>query len=383
MRPILFVSHDSSRTGAVLLLLQFLTWLKRHDTIPFQILLGKIGPLAPNFAALARTDLFEPTSLFYRAQRRFNIHALQFDIHQKRLLRRLEREKFGAIYMNTAAAARMLQPLLRLDCPVISHIHELEGVIQLIGKSEVDNLIARSRVVIAASLAVRINLETNHKVASDRIAVVDSFIPTDTPIPTGSREGVLAELGIRHGARLVIGCGSIEPRKGTDLFLDVARATIERRPDRAIHFIWVGGRPEMVNSMRKNVQASALQGLVHFIGPRADVYPYLSAGDVFLMTSREDPFPLVMLEAGLCSKPLLCFDGSGGPPAFVRNDGGFIIPPFEVETMAKHVLNLVDDPYLQARLGSAARARVLALYSLDRGSARLAGQIRSVAQSIP
>ena len=56
-KTVLFISHEASRTGAPILLLTFLTWLKRHTEIPFEIILRQGGEITGDFEALAPVTL--------------------------------------------------------------------------------------------------------------------------------------------------------------------------------------------------------------------------------------------------------------------------------------------------------------------------------------
>jgi glycosyltransferase involved in cell wall biosynthesis len=87
--------------------------------------------------------------------------------------------------------------------------------------------------------------------------------------------------------------------------------------------------------------------------------------DVLAVTSREDPFPLVMLEAGSHGIPIVCFADSGGVPEFVGEDAGLIAPYLDVTTFAAHLGRLLDAPDLRERLGAAALAKVRTHYSVE------------------
>ena len=82
--------------------------------------------------------------------------------------------------------------------------------------------------------------------------------------------------------------------------------------------------------------------------------------DAFALTSREDPFPLVMLEAGSLGIPVVCFAGSGGAQEFVQDDAGLIAPYLNVSAFADHLIRLNNLPLLRQSLGAAARSKVKA-----------------------
>ena len=76
--------------------------------------------------------------------------------------------------------------------------------------------------------------------------------------------------------------------------------------------------------------------------------------DAFLLTSREDSGPMVMLEAAAFRIPILCFDESGGAPEFVAHDAGIAVPYLDIRQMADALLDLEQSPDLRRRFGNAA-----------------------------
>ena len=105
---------------------------------------------------------------------------------------------------------------------------------------------------------------------------------------------------------------------------------------------------------------------------------FLAAMDVFALSSREDPFPLVMLEAASMSLPLVCFGSSGGGPEFAGQDAGLIAPYLDVGAFAAHILALADDADARARLGNNGRRKVLEHYTLDHQIPKLYDVIAAV-----
>jgi glycosyltransferase involved in cell wall biosynthesis len=96
--------------------------------------------------------------------------------------------------------------------------------------------------------------------------------------------------------------------------------------------------------------------------------------------SREDPFPLVCLEAAATGKPVLCFDRGGGMPEFVRDDAGCVVPYLDLGAMAKCIVKLQQDPARCAALGHTAQARARAQHNIPDGARRIVEIIRRVGQ---
>jgi glycosyltransferase involved in cell wall biosynthesis len=86
--------------------------------------------------------------------------------------------------------------------------------------------------------------------------------------------------------------------------------------------------------------------------------------DAFALTSREDPFPLVMLEAGMHGLPTVCFESSGGGPEFIGEDAGCAVPYLDLEHFSAALRSLQEAPELRHRMGDSARLKVEREYSV-------------------
>jgi glycosyltransferase involved in cell wall biosynthesis len=379
-KSVLFVSHDASRTGAPIFLLRFLRWFRDHHQIPFQILVISPGELLPEFVSVGPTQVLEPRSRLDRVLRRLNLRTSENSRHLPSLRGCLAASNIGLIYSNTIATGKALDFLSFLRCPVICHVHELEQAIQQCDRNGNLSLIKKhASSYVAVSHAVKRNLVAKHGIREDEIKVIHGFVPTAQRITGRSGDGhelVCRELKIPLHARLVCACGSVEPRKGPDLFLQVADKLAKTHPDVATHFVWIGGSKEQVKAMRKQVRDLSRADTVHFIGSRRDTDAYYEAADVLLLPSREDPFPLVMMEAALRGKPIVCFEDSGGAPEFVRHDAGFIVPAFDVDAMTEKLAILLASDELRRRMGDAGRRRVLEGHDLNVSAPKIAAIIK-------
>ena len=387
----LFLSHDVSRSGAPLMLLNFLRWFRRTHDMRLRILAGKSGDLLPEFAELGEVDCFEAEPSFaYRALHALNLYPTQASrgqiaSHLAVLRQTLIGCDIRLIYANSVASARMVQFLSFLDCPVICHVHELDVSIRALqapGLDIIGLLKARTSRYIAVSDAVKANLVDRHGVPASKIDVVLGLgpPPADHGVESFQPRDIRHELAIPAEARIVCGCGSIEPRKGTDLFLDVAVHAAASRRGPAVHFVWVGGRSREVDLMRRQAASLGLSGVVHFVGQTADVAPYFEASELVLLTSREESLSLVMLEAALRCKPIICFEGSGHPPEFVRDGNGLAIAGFDPRKMAETLMEALADSELCWRMGESARQKVTDRYDFNRGANRIAEIIEDTLQ---
>ena len=348
-KKVLFISHDATRTGAPIIFLHLLQWLRRNTSITFDILLKDGGPLEEEFRALGSTNLLN-----------WNNNAFDPALKEK-FLRNLAKEDFGLIYSNTIVNGQILQLLAGADCPIISHIHELEYRISHQTKPEIiAGVTACTDHYIAASQAVKQNLVDNLDIPEGRIEVIYEFLPTETREPDPLIcENIRKSLGIPSNSLIVGACGTSDWRKGPDLFIQLA-ALLHHHYGNAVHFCWLGAQVEApeFSALEYDVKKANLDRYVHFIGPQQNTQDYFSLFDVFVSVSREDPFPLVNLEAATFGVPIVCFDNSGGAKEFVEHDCGCVVDYLNLPAMSARVMALLDDSDLRSRMGNQARNRV-------------------------
>lgn len=361
-KKVLFISHEASRSGAPIVLLHFLKWFKANTDIPFLILLKIGGELESDFEDLAPVIVLSRVKpgLVERVSYRLRLHKFKRLDHFRKLKKKLSQENIGLIYSNTVTNGEVLEFLSSLKCPVITHIHELEYTINCCGGIENFKQVQHyTQHYIAVAKAVKDNLVKHQKIEASTIDVIHEFIPTQVPIKNSQPQvfyPILEELNIPQEALVVGASGTMSWRKGADLFVQLARAVNQRQLNTPVHFVWVGGENNGIyfNELIHDVRHAGLEQYVHFTGVQPNPLDYFRVFNVFTLLSREDPFPLVLLEAASIGKPIVCFDNSGGAPEFVEDDCGFVVPYLDIEAMADKVVALMKSVDLRQSLGERA-----------------------------
>jgi glycosyltransferase involved in cell wall biosynthesis len=138
------------------------------------------------------------------------------------------------------------------------------------------------------------------------------------------------------------------------------------------HFYWIGSTEETDNHPKsgswetifKKIKDYCLSHHITFLGRKSEFKEYFKAGDVFLLSSREDPFPLVCLEAAQLGLPVICFEKAGGMPEFVEQDAGFVVPFEDTQSAAAKIRILINQRNLCYSLGQNARQKVLSRHTI-------------------
>jgi glycosyltransferase involved in cell wall biosynthesis len=348
---VLFVSHDAHPMGAQNLLLTLTSWLKDNGLVTPRFVLAGPGALTESFLRIGPV-------LSWETDRR---NESSPDVNLK-LLRSFCGKNLSAVYLNSAASGHVIEKTRHLKVPQIVHVHELEKSIERwVGAEKMASLRDHADVFVAASGPVADNLNEQHAISRQKLRVVDAFIKT-TGIPTITEEQkrtCKSAIGLNPDAKVVLGCGTTDWRKGPDVFVEIA-AAIHQDNLGPVHFMWVGGETERgeVEKLLKQANASGAGNDVTFFGGVSTPLPFMMAADVFLLSSREDPFPLVCLEAADCGVPILCFADAGGMPDFVGSTCGEVVPYLDVPAMAKALRSLLNNQARAEKLGQQAREKV-------------------------
>ncbi len=81
--------------------------------------------------------------------------------------------------------------------------------------------------------------------------------------------------------------------------------------------------------------------------------------DVFVLPSRNEGFPLSIVEAMLAARPVVATDVGSVREAVLDGVSGFVVPPDDVDALRSALRRLLDDAELRVHMGEAGRARAL------------------------
>lgn len=196
----------------------------------------------------------------------------------------------------------------------------------------------------------------------DKIRIIHNGVEPALFDVTTRREA-LAEFGHSEGDPVVGILGALRWEKDHETFLRAARIVLDEMP--RARFLVIGDGP-CRGELEALCEELGISRNVHFAGMRHDVARMLRAIDVFVMTSTTECFPMALLEAMACARPVVC-TAVGGITEIVK-DGvtGYLVPPKDPARVAAQLLRLLTDPQGARDMGLAGRIRVEAEFGLDR-----------------
>ena len=333
------------------------------------VLLLRGGPLAADFQKVSKTCVVWNDD----SRKLFQAISLGFQVltgrenpspRQRLLLRHLKSNTFDLIYANTAVVCDKI-PLLAetLSCPVIWHIHELASMIRATAGNAFEEAANRVERIITVSEFSKRQLIQDFRIDKSKIEVVYPFIDplelrlSASEVPEDIRNGT----GLGNCDFVVGGCGYLNIQKAPELFVLVAAEVKKRSPGLNCRFVWLGGVLDSIETQVLIAEAARLgvADRVIFLGEKAAPYDYFSVFDVFLLTSREESFGLVVLESAFFRTPAICFRDISGIDEFVGREAGLLCTYPEVACMADQIIRLAEDRELLDRLADNAARRSL------------------------
>ena len=353
---VLVVSHEASRTGAPRIAVEIVSAIQERDWDRYVVLRWP-GPLQSDFASTGAKVVLEPLRRL-RGLRRWRLGRPLVNYFEQLLAAALILYlRPDVIWCNTVQSACYVRPGIRLRRGVIVHALEPpERIAHVLGRYRLSRYWPSTLLVGCAPQACADLASVTSRPLGDIVNL--PFVPNPKRVTALANQPVpeLPAHGILVGA-----CGTADLRKGVDLWLEmvaqVAPAVMELDP----HFVWIGGDVPM--AFNEWASRTSLGSRVTFTGSLDNPYPLLAALDVFTLTSRADPFPLVVFEAMMLQRPIVSFT-VGDVPAQL-GDAGRLVPPLAAAVAAEAVIALIRDPQERARLGEAAAARVRDQFPFD------------------
>jgi len=381
-KKILFVSHDANRAGSQLLLLQLIRLLKERG-VPMHLLLCSGGDLEDEFEEVVSiTRCYQnysvsPTLLSGKLLKKIKLHKL-YEEHsaQKesgRVIAELEAQNIGVIFVNSIANAGVYYETLSFlhHLPLVLFVHELAMSVKMYThEKQLNFLLKQTDHLIAVSNAVAKYYIKKYDFPTQHVSIFTLIDHDHIDEKLKHVQINLLEKTYRlpENAIIVGGCGNAEWRKGNDIFNWIARNVIQKTSPLPVYFVWVGAGPqhEIYDLIESDIRLMGLSDRIILIPPTPQALDYINRFDILLLSSREDPYPLVVLEAALQEIPVVCFEDAGGAPELIESDAGFVVPYMDIAAASEAVIQLVLDPGLRNMMGEKGRKKVLERHNTDK-----------------
>lgn len=336
---LLVVSHAADGTGAPISTLALCREWAARDDVELEILLRRNGDLRSAFEDIAPTwvarmnpqrfGLSDALRTAFSGQPKLALKGLrnadrpyiqnaQDRLKVAKLAAHYQAFAPDAIYVSTTHCGDAIAPL-GLTAPILTHVREMEGVIAALDPERRNFALTQSASFAAVSQPVKDTLTQTYGIAADKITIEPPAINL-AAMPSDAIQ-MPSDADTRP---LMLGIGSLIPRKGPNLFLEIAAKSKKR--GLPFRFIWLGDG-EMRRELMSATTHLDLDEHLEWRGQVEDPYPMLRGATALALTSIEDPHPRTMIEAAALGTPVVAFTGTGGANHFLpQYNAGTLVP---------------------------------------------------------
>lgn len=294
------------------------------------------------------------------------------DLRAYRAVKRyLEAKRFHIVHTNTSKAGILVRQAARAaGVPIILHTvhgwqwtHARRGTMnRFIIASERWAARFTDRLIVVTEKDREKGLKA--KVGrAEQYVLIESSIALERFRPDPEKGKTLrSELGISERAPVAGTVGRFAHQKAPEVMLAAARRILEANPE--AHFVYVGDGP-LRDEILTGMGDFAGHPRLHLLGIQEDVVPSLAAMDVFLLSSRYEGLPRVVVEAMAMEKPVVSTPADGVLEIVVPDTTGELVPFEDDRLLAAAALSLLSDTVRARAFGHRARELVLRRFDLD------------------
>jgi glycosyltransferase involved in cell wall biosynthesis/GT2 family glycosyltransferase len=342
VRSILLVTHDCYPHGAQFLLLQIAKQLKL-DGFNVKILALGDGELLDEFSKIGRIILFDEFSKIKRINKITPVCAEEL----RKFLADIMVEGTCDAMTSSVVSGSVVPLLKEMGFRTLSLIHEFPNVIRSMKQEANAKAIGRhADKIVFATEGVCKSFGAFASVAPEKVLIRPQGLLRKNFYKNRKAEAyrkICQKHRLPLHTKIVLGIGYVQSRKGPDLFVDAAVHVLRKRPDAT--FIWIGDADkETEKAVIGRIAEHGIQDRVLFLGYDPDPMAYYAAASVYALTSREDPFPNVVIESVEVGVPVVAFEGATGASDYILEHGGTLAKAEDAADFAEKLCDLLDNP---------------------------------------
>lgn len=155
----------------------------------------------------------------------------------------------------------------------------------------------------------------------------------------------------------VIFVGRFNEQKGLEYLIRTWEGVYQRHKDWTLHIYGQGEQEEMLNHL---IDKAGLCEVVFVHQPTQHILEKYTESSLFLLTSRFEGLPMVLIEALACGLPVVSFNCPWGPADIIKDgEDGFLVEYLNTDVAVQRVCQLIENPSLRKEMGAKARVNVM------------------------
>lgn len=222
----------------------------------------------------------------------------------------------------------------------------------------------RASRIISVSEAARENCIEAYGLAPSQVTVVHNGIRVEEIQELAEQESADVQRGTGDTLHVAF-VGRINHRKGLDVLLRAVNLLRKSTDDKPVDVqVWVVGSGD-VETYRQLAADLSISDRVHFLGEKENPFPDMKQGDLFVLPSRSEGFPNVLLEAMALGRAVLASNCKTGPNEVVDGENGRLFAVEDHQSLARQIRNLAQSRETMDRMGERALTTVQEQFRLE------------------
>jgi glycosyltransferase involved in cell wall biosynthesis len=184
-----------------------------------------------------------------------------------------------------------------------------------------------------------------------------------------------------RAARTILNVAKFEHKKGQDVLLDAFATLVADFPD--LTLVLAGASEHALPELERQAARLGVSGRVRLLRdvPHTAVAQLFAGATVFALPSRQEPFGIVLLEAGACGLPVVASAVGGVPEILEDGITAHLVPPDDAARLAQALRTVLDDPGGAQAMGARLREHVRSHFSWRASTAGYAALLPDVSLS--
>lgn len=297
---VIFILPDLETGGAERIVTTIANHLSRDKFEPKILLLRKEG----GYLSLVREDV-----------EIIDIKTERIRYSLKPILKEIYRRKPDIVFSGFGEVNAYLSLFIKLFPQVKFIARETNVVSQHVTKKEIRffySFYNNYHQIIAQSDDMMNDLVDNFKISRSKIVKINN--PVDFDFINEKLLNASKPECFKYNYKNVVAIGNLSARKGFDNLLKVFSRL--KNENIILHILGDGKDREILHQMKEFLD---LKNII-FHGRQENPYPFLKYADLFILSSRYEGFPNVLLEAGACGTYSLANNCPGGINEIIQND---------------------------------------------------------------
>jgi glycosyltransferase involved in cell wall biosynthesis len=161
---------------------------------------------------------------------------------------------------------------------------------------------------------------------------------------------------IQYPKKFIMGAGRLVHQKQFDYLISAYFKICALVEEDLVIF----GKGDLEYDLKNLCSDLGIENRVHFMGFTKDIWSFLKSSNLFVLSSKYEGFPLILLEAMRCKTAVISFDCNSGPNEIIENGiNGVLIEDNNIDELADNILDLLENENKRIRYISNSFNKVL------------------------